>query len=192
MSRAMAAYQRLPCSFVSTVSNFKTLGIIDVTRRKLLDIIKLIACIVVCEGAGIIGSIFTIRKIPTWYASIKKPKLRPPNWLFAPIWTTLYLLMGIAAFLILQQGLENTGVQIALAIFGVQLVLNGLWSVVFFGMESPLGGLVVIAALWAVILFSIIRFLPLSLVAGLLLVPYIIWVSIAAVLNISIYMLNRR
>jgi translocator protein len=165
---------------------------IQVRGDKPLDILILIVCIAICEGAGVIGSFFTTGKIPTWYATLKKPALRPPNWLFAPVWTVLYLLMGIAAYLVWQEGLDKPDVQTALVIFGIQLLLNVLWSVVFFGMESPSGGLVVIAALWVEILFSIIRFVPLSLAAGLLLLPYIAWVTVAAALNLSIYRLNRR
>ena len=157
-----------------------------------MDILKLVACIAGCELAGVIGSIFTIRRIPTWYASLKKPSFRPPNWLFGPVWIVLYLLMGIAAYLVWQKGTENPDVELAIIAFGLQLGLNVLWSVVFFGLESPVGGLVVIFILWSAILVTIQRFLPLSLAAGLLLVPYIAWVSIAAVLNISIYVLNRK
>lgn len=100
--------------------------------------------------------------------------------------------MGIATYLIWQEGPENPDVQVALVVFSIQLVLNVLWSVVFFGLESPFGGLIVIAALWGAILLTIIRFLPVSLAAGLLLLPYIAWVSFAAVLNVAIYVLNRR
>lgn len=142
--------------------------------------------------AGVVGSIFTIRKIPTWYAALKKPSFRPPNWLFGPVWIVLYLFMGIAAYLVWQEGTENSDVQLAIVAFGFQLVLNVLWSVVFFGMESPFGGIVVITALWAAILLTILLFLPVSLAAGLLLLPYIIWVSFAAGLNVVIYVLNRR
>jgi tryptophan-rich sensory protein len=148
--------------------------------------------IAVCELAGVVGSIFTVRKIPTWYAALKKPSFRPPNWLFGPVWTVLYLLMGIAAYLIWQEGSENSAVLNAMVVFGIQLVLNVLWSAVFFGLESPFGGLIVIAALWGAILLTIIRFLPVSVAAGLLLLPYIAWVSFAAVLNVAIYVLNRR
>jgi benzodiazapine receptor len=157
-----------------------------------LDIIKLIVSIVVCELAGVVGSLFTIRKIPTWYASLKKPSFSPPNWLFGPAWTLLYLLMGIAAYLIWQTGLENTDVRVALVVFAVQLGLNVLWSLVFFGLESPFGALIVIAVLCGAIILTIIRFLPISLTAGLLLVPYIAWVSFATILNAAIYVLNRE
>jgi translocator protein len=154
------------------------------------DIIKLVISIVVCQCAGIIGSIFTTAAIPTWYATLQKPSFTPPNWLFAPAWVTLYLLMGIAAFLIWRQGLEQKGVKSALIIFLVQLVLNALWSVVFFGLQSPLYGVVVILALWVVILLTILRFFKLSTAAGALLLPYILWVSFATALNVSLWVLN--
>ena len=158
--------------------------------RKLRDVLKLVISIVACQCAGVIGSIFTTTAIPTWYAALQKPPFTPPNWLFAPAWITLYLLMGIAAFLIWRKGLEQKEVKLALVIFLVQLVLNALWSVVFFGLESPLYGMVVILVLWVVILLTILRFFRLSTTAGALLLPYILWVSFAAVLNVSIWVLN--
>jgi len=154
------------------------------------DIIKLVVSIVACQCAGIIGSIFTTRAIPTWYAALEKPFFNPPNWLFAPAWITLYLLMGIAAFLVWRKGLGQKGVRAALVVFLVQLVLNALWSVVFFGLKSPLWGVVVILALWVAILLTIIRFFKLSTAAGALLLPYILWVSFASVLNVAIWVLN--
>ena len=154
------------------------------------DAVKLVVSLVACQCAGAIGSIFTTPAIPTWYATLEKPSFSPPNWLFAPAWITLYLLMGVAAFLIWRQGLAQKGVRAALVIFLVQLVLNALWSVVFFGLQSPLWGVVVIIALWIAILITIIKFFKLSTAAGSLMLPYILWVSFAAVLNIALFMLN--
>jgi benzodiazapine receptor len=154
------------------------------------DIVKLVVSLVACQGAGAIGSIFTAPAIPTWYAALEKPSFNPPNWLFAPAWITLYLLMGVAAFLIWRQGLSHKGVRAALIVFLVQLVLNALWSVVFFGLQSPLWGVVVILALWVAILLTILRFFRLSTAAGSLMLPYILWVSFAAVLNIALFVLN--
>ena len=154
------------------------------------DILKLIVSLVICQCAGLIGSIFTTAAIPTWYATLEKPPFTPPNWLFAPAWATLYVLMGIAAFLVWRKGLNHEGAKLALMIFLIQLVLNALWSVVFFGLESPLAGIIVILMLWVAILFTILNFFRLSMVAGLLLLPYILWVSFAAILNISIWLLN--
>jgi len=156
-----------------------------------MDIIKLIVSIVACEGAGGIGAIFTTPAIPTWYARLKKPTFTPPNSVFGPIWITLYLLMGIAVFLVWREGLGQEGVTIAFVIFWVQLVLNILWSVIFFGFKSLFGGMVMILLLWIAILINIITFFGVSPLAGWLLIPYIIWVSIAANLNVQVWKLNR-
>jgi benzodiazapine receptor len=153
--------------------------------------IKLAASVVLCMLAGFIGSIFTTPKISGWYAGIAKPSFTPPGWLFGPVWTFLYLLMGIALYLVWRKGLAAQGVKAALAVFFAQLVLNALWSYAFFGAESPLAGLVVIVALWAMIVASIAAFAPVSRAAAVLLVPYILWVSFATLLNASIYLLNR-
>jgi tryptophan-rich sensory protein len=154
------------------------------------NILKLVISIVVCQCAGLIGSAFTAPAIPTWYASLQKPVFTPPNWLFAPAWITLYLLMGIAAFLIWRVGLDNRAVRIALIIFLIQLALNSLWSVVFFGMQSPLYGIIVIIVLWLAILLTIFRFARIASIAAWLMVPYILWVSFASALNIAIWILN--
>jgi benzodiazapine receptor len=155
------------------------------------DIIKVIISIVACEGTGGIGAIFTTPAIPTWYAGLKKPTFTPPNSVFGPIWITLYLLMGIAVFLVWREGLSQEGVTIAFAIFWAQLVLNILWSAIFFGLKSLFGGMVMILLLWIAILINIITFFGVSPLAGWLLIPYIIWVSIAANLNVQIWKLNR-
>ncbi|MFC1937552.1 TspO/MBR family protein [Chloroflexota bacterium] len=154
------------------------------------DIAKLIGSILACEGAGAIGSIFTTPAIPTWYATLEKPAFTPPNSVFAPVWLTLYLLMGIAVFLVWRRGLRESGGKRAFALFWGQLVVNMLWSVVFFGLKSPLAGVVVIVILWLAILFTIIRFFRVSEPAGWLLTPYILWVSIASYLNIGVWLLN--
>lgn len=146
--------------------------------------------ILICQMAGIIGSAFTVPSIPTWYAGLEKPTFSPPNWVFAPVWTTLYALMGIAAFLIWRQRRVVTGAPDALALFGLQLVLNAVWSPVFFGAQSPLGGLVIIIALWLALLATIVAFWRIIPAAGALLVPYLLWVSFATVLNYAIWQLN--
>ena len=156
-----------------------------------MDIIKLIISIVACEGAGGIGAIFTTPAIPTWYAGLKKPTFTPPNSVFGPIWITLYLLMGVAVFLVWREGLGQEGVTIAFIIFWAQLVLNILWSVIFFRLKSLFGGMVMILLLWIAILINIITFFGVSPLAGWLLIPYIIWVSIAANLNVQVWKLNR-
>ena len=180
---------------------------------KINNTFKLIIAIVVSELAGIIGSIFTTPSIAGWYAGIVKPALNPPAWVFGPVWTTLFALMGIAAFLIWKKGLDRRDVKIALGIFLGQLVLNTLWSIIFFGLHSPGGALIEIVFLWLAILATIITFYKISppsprfwrtgnpavhpvrafLVsngAWLLLIPYILWVSFAIYLNYAIWMLN--
>lgn len=157
---------------------------------KLNEIPKLIVSIVFCQCAGIIGSVFTSTAIPSWYVTLNKPFFTPPNWLFAPVWITLYTLMGVAAFFIWRQGFQDRQVQRALSIFGVQLIFNALWSAAFFGLQSPLAGLIVIVILWLAIVLTILKFFPISKTAGLLIMPYILWVSFAAVLNVAIVLLN--
>jgi len=151
---------------------------------------KLIASIIACQLAGVIGSVFTTPAIPTWYAALAKPPFTPPSWLFAPAWITLYLLMGISASIVWRVGLDQKRVRTALILFLVQLVLNALWSVAFFGLQSPLSGIIVIVLLWAAILLTILKFFRISTPAGALLVPYIAWVTFAATLNAYIYVLN--
>jgi benzodiazapine receptor len=155
------------------------------------ELVKLIVSIFVCEGAGGVGAIFTTPAIPTWYAGLKKPAFTPPNSVFGPIWITLYLLMGIAVFLVWREGLDQGGATRGFAVFWIQLILNILWSVIFFGVKSLLGGMVMILLLWVAILVNIVMFFGVSMTAGGLLIPYIVWVSIAAYLNMQIWKVNR-
>ena len=157
---------------------------------KLREIVRLVVSIIVCQLAGGIGAIFTTPAIPTWYASLEKPAFQPPNWLFFPVWTTLYTLMGIAAWLVWRKGLEQRRVRVALGLFGIQLILNMAWTIIFFGLFSLFGALVAIVFLWIAILINIVTFWRLSKAAGALLVPYILWVSFASILNFSVWMLN--
>jgi tryptophan-rich sensory protein len=157
---------------------------------KTKEIISLIVAIITCQAAGIVGSIFTASKIPTWYKGLIKPALNPPSWVFGPVWTTLYLLMGIALYIIWKKGLNTEGVKFALTIFAVQLILNALWSIVFFNMENLGLALINIVLMWISILWTIVLFYRLSPTAGLLLIPYILWVSFASYLNYAIWTLN--
>jgi len=152
--------------------------------------LKLVVAVVVTQLAGIIGSLFTFSAIPTWYATLTKPELNPPSWIFGPVWTTLYLLMGVSAFLIWQKGWARKDVKIALSVYGVQLVLNALWSIVFFGMQNPGLALVNIALLFVSIVATMVLFYKISRPAMYLLIPYILWVSFASYLNYAIYALN--
>jgi tryptophan-rich sensory protein len=154
------------------------------------DIVKLLLSIVICQAAGIIGSFFTTPNIPTWYKALNKPPFAPPNWVFAPVWTILFLLMGIALYLVWKQGWSAPGVRMAMIIFFIHLVVNILWSAVFFGLRAPLAGFFVIVALWFLIILTIIYFSNISKTAGILLIPYIVWVSFASVLNFMLYKLN--
>ncbi|MFH1392317.1 MAG: TspO/MBR family protein [bacterium] len=157
---------------------------------QLNNFFKLIIAVIVSELAGIIGSIFTVSAIPTWYAELVKPALSPPNWLFGPVWTTLYFLMGIAAFLVWKRGFERKNIKIALGLFCIQLFLNALWSIIFFGLHSPGAAFIEIIVLWLAIIIAIIAFSKISKPAAWLLAPYIIWVSFAAYLNYVIWILN--
>lgn len=156
----------------------------------LKDISKLVVSIVASLVAGVIGSIFTRIAISTWYTTLTKPPFTPPNWIFAPVWTILYIMMGVAAFLVWRKGLENRRVSTALILFLIQLVLNVFWSAAFFGLESPVYGLIVISVLWVAILITIVLFFRISKVSSILMWPYLVWVSFATVLNSSIWLLN--
>ena len=155
------------------------------------SIVKLAVSIGVCLGAGALGSVFTALSVESWYRAIDKPAFTPPSWVFGPVWTLLYILMGIALFLVWRQGTDTPGVRTALTVFVIQLALNTLWSLLFFGLRRPLLGLIDIALLWAAILVTMVRFHPLSRTAAWLLAPYLAWVSYATALNFAIWRLNR-
>jgi tryptophan-rich sensory protein len=152
--------------------------------------LSFVACIVIAFLAGGIGSFFTFEKIPNWYASLNKPSFNPPNWIFGPVWTVLYFMQGTALFIVWNAKIDSKQKKIALIFFFVQLILNALWSIVFFGLEQPLAAFVLIVVLWVCILITIIKFYKISKIAGILLIPYILWTSFASVLNFFIYSLN--
>jgi benzodiazapine receptor len=158
---------------------------------KKVQVVELIVSIAICQLAGVIGSLFTAKSVSTWYVGLNKPAFTPPGWLFAPVWISLYALMGISLFLVWRRGLGTAGVKTAVTIFVVQLVLNASWSAAFFGARSPLAGLVVILMLLVAIILTMVQFFKVSTAAGVLFVPYLVWVAFAAVLNASIYVLNR-
>lgn len=163
---------------------------IRLKNRGFSDWLKLSVSVVVCLCAGMIGSLFTRDAISNWYVFLQKPVFTPPGWLFAPVWTLLYIMMGIAVFLVWRKGLDQFQVREGIVIFIIQLILNAGWSYAFFGLKSPLTGLIVIVPLWTAILLTIINFYKVSRVAAFLLIPYILWVSFATVLNFSFYLLN--
>jgi len=153
----------------------------------------LIVAVVVSELAGIIGSIFTSPAIPEWYAGLVKPALNPPSWVFAPVWIALYALMGISLYLVWKSDpaiVDPTLRKKGIALFFIQLALNSLWSILFFGMKNPFLAFAEIIFLWIAILGTIFVFSNISKKAAWLLIPYILWVSFAAYLNYSIMMLN--
>lgn len=152
-------------------------------------ILAIIISVVVAQLAGVVGSIFTAPSIQTWYAYLEKPFFSPPNWLFAPAWITLYTLMGIAAFFVWKKRGELRAKK-ALYFYGAQLLLNSLWLVIFFGLKNPPLAFLEIISLWLLIAITAVRFYKIERAAGLLFIPYFLWVSFAAVLNFAIWLLN--
>jgi benzodiazapine receptor len=155
-----------------------------------INYFKLFASVLLCQLAGAAGSIFTASSLTDWYSLLEKPVFNPPSWVFFPVWTLLYTLMGISLYIVWEKGLHDREVKIGLIIFGIQLVLNILWSFLFFGLRSPYYGFVEIIFLWLAILLTIIQFRNISKTASYLLVPYILWVSFAALLNYNLWILN--
>ncbi|WP_127846515.1 TspO/MBR family protein [Psychroflexus aestuariivivens] len=152
--------------------------------------IRIIICILICLGVGFLGSIATQTSINTWYVELNKPSFNPPNWIFAPVWTSLYILMGISAGIVWSRGLHHLWVKTALYHFAFQLILNAMWSIVFFGYQSPLLAFLVILALLILIIITIKWFKVVNNLAAYLLIPYLIWVIFAAILNFEIWRLN--
>jgi len=155
-----------------------------------IDWKKLIAAVVICQGTGILAGLATASSVSTWYDTLTKPGFTPPNWLFAPVWTTLYFLMAIAAYLVWHKGINTPGIKRALVIFLLQLLFNGLWSILFFGLQSPVLGLVDIIILIILLVLTIIHFYRIKKWAAYLLVPYLLWVLYATALNMAIVILN--
>lgn len=158
------------------------------TDSNIRDIVKFVIILIICLAAGLFGSLLTAPAIPAWYSVLEKPFFTPPEWLFAPVWTFLYVLMSISATLVWRSG--HTETRNALGIFSVQLILNALWSWAFFGLRSPFAGLIEIIFLWIAILVTIKAFFRISRTAGYLLIPYILWVTLALLLNFFIWRLN--
>lgn len=148
-----------------------------------------IVSILIAETAGLIGSLFTADSVAGWYIEISKPAWNPPSWIFGPVWVVLYALMGIAAFLVWQQK-DMFGRKFALWVYGVHLVLNALWSILFFGLKNPGFAFFEIIVLFISILITTVLFWRINLIAGLLMIPYIAWVSFATFLNYTIWHLN--
>ncbi len=152
---------------------------------------KLFTAIILALAAGLIGSLATFGSVNGWYGTLVKPSFNPPNWIFGPVWTTLYILMGIALYLVWDRGLKKKKVQVAFWLFIIHLFVNAGWSIVFFGLHSLFGGFVVLCILWTFIVALIWKFYEINKWAAYLLVPYILWVSFAGILNTALWLLNR-
>lgn len=153
------------------------------------DWLALAIFVLVCFGAAGVGSSFTTPALDGWYVDLRKPAWNPPNWIFAPVWSALYLLMAIAAWLVWRkEGFRATGG--AMALFAVQLILNIAWSALFFGLRSPGAALAEIAGLWVAIAATIAAFSRTSSLASWIMAPYLAWVSFAGALNFAIWRLN--
>jgi tryptophan-rich sensory protein len=151
--------------------------------------IGLVVAIVICFAAAGLGGLVTTPQIPNWYADLAKPNWTPPGWIFGPVWSCLYLMMAVAAWLVWRQH-GFAGAKLPLTLFAIQLALNSLWSVLFFGLQNPGAAAVEIILLWVAILATLIAFWKRSRWAGGLLLPYLAWVSFAAVLNVAIWRMN--
>lgn len=177
------------------------------------NLFKLILSIIICELAGVIGSVFTFKEIQNWYGSLNKPFFNPPNWIFGPVWTTLFILMGISLYLVWSKNFKPENELLPkskkawnkysqklwdgpwqkaniIIIFCLQLVLNTLWSIIFFGMHLPSLAFFELLMLWVAIFYTMANFYRVSKLAAYLLVPYIMWVSFAGILNLFIFILN--
>ena len=153
------------------------------------DALGLAIAVAVCFGVAALGARFSTPAVPGWYATLQKPSWTPPSWLFAPVWTALYLSMAVAVWLVWRRiGLAAAGLPVTL--FAIQLALNAAWSPVFFGLQMPGPALAVIALLWVAILATVVAFWRAAPIAGWLLLPYLAWVTFAAALNFAIWRLN--
>ncbi len=163
---------------------------LSMKQKRSREYLGLIVAIVISELAGVVGSLFTTRAIPTWYAGLVKPAVNPPGWVFAPVWTALYLCMGVAAFLVWRKGWGSQQGKVALALFAVQWVLNAGWSIIFFGLHNPQAAFMEIVLLWIAIVATIVAFARVHKPAAWLLAPYLAWVSFATYLNYALWKLN--
>ena len=157
---------------------------------KKLNILKLIVSLILPLAIGAFAGIFTMDAIPGWYETLNKPSFNPPNWVFSPVWTTLYLLMGISLFLIWKQS-ANKGRNRAILVFMIQLILNFGWSFLFFYYHQIGLALVEIVLLWLSIISMILLFYRIKPLAAYFNIPYLLWVTFATILNAAYYLLNR-
>lgn len=157
---------------------------------KIVKFSKLIFSILICNSAGLAGSFFTSPAMDTWYINLNKPFFTPPGWVFPVVWTILYTLMGIALYWIWSRGLDRKDVKKGIGLFGAQLGMNFLWTVIFFGLRNPLFAFINIMILLGLIVLTTINFYRIDKKAGLILTPYIAWVCVATALNLAIVLLN--
>lgn len=155
-------------------------------------IVVLILAMLLPLVVGVLGSFSTMESVRTWYPTLVRPSFAPPSWVFGPVWTTLYLMMGVASWLVWRQGLAKPEVRSALASYGVQLILNLAWSWLFFGLKRPFLALLDIVVLLVLIGVTTLRFAAVSRGAALLMAPYLAWAAFATVLNGGFWWLNRE
>jgi benzodiazapine receptor len=153
---------------------------------------KLIFSLVICQLAGIISRFFTTASTRTWYNTLAKPSFTPPDWMFGAIWSLLFIFMGIALFLVWTAEVPTKTKQIAMILFFIQLLLTSAWNFLFFALKSPLSGFINILVLIIFILLTMFTFYPICKKAGYLLVPYLLWIVFSAILNYSVWALNRQ
>lgn len=153
-------------------------------------IVQFIISLILCQGAGLIGTVFTVGAIQNWYVYLNKPGFSPPNWIFGPVWTVLYTLMAVALFAVWQTGLNNRRTKIAFWIFIIHLGVNALWSILFFGLRNPAMALIDITMLWILVAVSMFLFYKIRKATLWLLLPYLVWVTFAIFLNFYIWKLN--
>lgn len=153
---------------------------------------RILVVVATCLALGYFSGLVTQSSIETWYPTLVKPSFNPPNWIFAPVWSMLYIMMGISAGLVWNHvEFEKDTVKKALVLFAIQLALNALWSILFFGLKNPLLALIEIILLWLMIYETYLKFSKIDKIASYLMLPYLAWVSFAAVLNASLWWLNK-
>lgn len=153
-------------------------------------VLRFITSIIICQSAGIFGSLFTFEAVPDWYITLEKPFFAPPNWIFGPVWIILYFLMGVSLYIVWKDELKSKTRNVFFVVFAIQLILNALWSLLFFGLKSPLLGLIDILILDVMLVVTIFYAKRVSKYAAMLLIPYMVWIIIASVLNYAIMVLN--
>jgi len=153
--------------------------------------LKLVLCIIGVELVGILSSFLSLGSLDIWYSSLIRPSFNPPSWIFGPVWTILYAMIGASLYFFMMSKGKKKDKKTAYWIFGIQILLNFIWSPIFFGMHNIFLAVIVIALLWLAIIFTFLAFYKISKTSAWLLVPYWFWVSFASILNFSLWMLNR-